>query len=487
MKIVFPYDGYESLGIGYLAAISMQHGHEVDLHPLKFGDYIRGYSQQSIKNIEKEKNAILQLKPDIVAFSLNSFMAGSLIKLALSIKQSGIKTIAGGPHCTAEPALTAETNAFDAVIAGEADGAFLSSIESICKDNYTLPWFFTPENKTADYVCADDIHTLPFPAKKLFYNINSYESKDYKIITSRGCPYNCIFCAHSNPKIKFKYRRRSIDNIIEELIKAKQDFGIKSVYFLDDVFTINENWVKDFMTIYKQKINLPFHAISHPSNINEEIISLLKEGGCSALRLGVQTTTERIKSRIGRTEDNQKVIDAINNLKNKSIKVEIDHIVNLPGESLQEARESIRFYNNTRPDSIKVYWLIPLPGTKLFNQSIEQNLITKEQAFNIKTGNAFGRHSYLFYNKSFNSSKWLGIHFILSYLPILPKAIVSFLIRLKADRFLRIPSFLCIVGIPRFLNMPGKWDMVGKEHLKRIFHTIPGQSKIIKKEISRIL
>lgn len=476
MKIVFPYDGYESLGIGYLASIAIMHGYEVDLHPLAFGDYIRGHSLQTIRNIEKEKNAILQRKPDIVAFSLNSFMAGSLIKLALSINHNGIKTIAGGPHCTAEPVLTAETNAFNGVIAGEADNVFIASVEAILKDNYNLPWLFTPLHKSAEYVLADDLDNLPSPAKKIFYNIYSYEAEDYKIITSRGCPYNCIFCSHSNPKIKFKYRRRNIDNIIKELVSAKQNFSIKSIYFLDDVFTINKDWLENFVILYRQKINLPFHAVSNPNNINEEIINLLKEGGCSAIRLGVQTTTEKIKKRIGRREDNQQVADAINNFKKKGIKVEIDHMVNLPGESLEEAREGIKFYNNTRPDSIKVYWLMPLPGTIWFDQSIKQNVITREQAFNIKNGQAFGKHSYLFYNKSFNSSKWLGIHFILSYLPILPKALISLLIKIKADRFLRIPSFFLIVGIPRFINMFGKWDMVGKEHMKRILFTIRKQS-----------
>jgi anaerobic magnesium-protoporphyrin IX monomethyl ester cyclase len=470
MKIVFPYDGYESLGIGYLASIAMQNGHKVDLHPLAFGDYIRGYSSQSVKNIEKEKKAILQLKPDLVAFSLNSFMAGSLTELARSINLSGIKTIAGGPHCSAEPVITSETNAFNAVIAGEADDVFLPSIESIFRDNYDLPWLFTSFKKDAEYAFTDDIENLPFPAKKLFYSINSYEADDYKIVTSRGCPYSCIFCSHSNTKINSRFRRRSIENIIEELIYAKQNFRIKSVYFLDDVFTINEDWVRDFMKIYKQKINLPFHAISHPNNANEKIIYLLKEGGCSAIRLGVQTTNEKIKTSIGRTENNQKVIDAINSFKKKRIKVEIDHIVNLPGDSIDEGRKSIHFYNTLRPDSIKVYWLIPLPGTIWFNQSSEQNLITKEQAISIKNGLAFGNHSYLFYNKSFNCSKWLGIHFILSYLTILPRSIVSFLVKTKADRFLRIPSFLIIVGFPRFISSFGKWDLVGKEHIKRIFH-----------------
>lgn len=472
MKIVFPYDGYESLGIGYLASIALQHGYEVDLHHLKFGDYIRGYSLQTNKSIENEKNAILKLRPDIVAFSLNSFMAYSLIELARSIKDNGIKTIAGGPHCTAEPVLTASTNAFHGVISGEADNVFIESIEGLTQSNYNLPWIFTPEKTRGDYVSVNDLDRLPFPAKKLFYRINSFEAHDYKIISSRGCPYNCIFCSHSNPATKSACRRRSIDNIIEELVRAKKEFNIRSVYFLDDVFTINEEWIKNFIKDYRQKINLPFHAISHPNNINKEIINSLKEGGCTAIRLGVQTTTESIKRSLGRTEDNQKVSDAINHLKKKGIKVEIDHIVNLPGESLVDARESIKFYNNHRPSSIKIYWLIPLPGTLWFNKSVEQNLVSREQAVNIRSGMAFGNHSYLFYNKSLHSREWLGIHFLLSWLPVLPKKLVSLLVKIKADKLLRIPSFMLIVGIPRFLNMSGNWDLVGKEHIKRLISAI---------------
>lgn len=156
-------------------------------------------------------------------------------------------------------------------------------------------------------------------------------------------------------------------------------------------------------------------------------------------------------------------------------------MVNLPEESLEEARESIKFYNVTRPDSIKIYWLMPLPGTIWFEQAAEQNVITGKQALDLKNGRAFGKHSYLFYNRSFNSSEWLGIHFILSYLPVLPKALVSLLIKFKADKLLRIPSFFLLVGVPRFINMSGRWDMVGKEHLKRIYYSITKKFKKRKK------
>ena len=478
MKIVFPYDGYEHLGIGYLASRAMKAGHKVVLHPVSFGDFIRGYKQPSAGKIEKEKNAILQQKPDLVAFSLNSFMAGSLIGLAHLIRQAGIKTIAGGPHCTAEPGLTAESCAFDGVISGEADNVFIESAESILQGNSNLPWLFTPEKRSADYVFADNLDDLPFPAKEIFYSIYSYEAEDYKIITSRGCPYKCIFCSHSNPTVKSRYRKRSIDNIIDELNEAKRDFNPKTVYFLDDALNIDGVRVKDFMKVYKQEINLPFHAICHPDNIDEEMIAHLKEGGCYSVRMGVQSTTERVKRNLGRIEDNEKVINAVTGFKKRGIKVELDHIVNLPGETLNEARESIRFYNNIRPKSIKVYWLIPLPGTLWFHQSLEHNLITRKEALAIRNGKAFGKHSYLFYNKKINCPKWLGIHLLLSYLPILPRAFVTLLTRIKADKILRIPSFILIVGIPRILNMFGNWDNAGKEHLKRILYSLTRQLKI---------
>jgi hypothetical protein len=76
--------------------------------------------------------------------------------------------LAGGPHCTAEPIVTVETNAFNGVIAGEADNVFIPSIECILEDNYNLPWLYTPLNKAAKYAFAEDLDILPFPAKKLF-------------------------------------------------------------------------------------------------------------------------------------------------------------------------------------------------------------------------------------------------------------------------------------------------------------------------------
>ena len=75
-----------------------------------------------------------------------------------------------------------------------------------------------------------------------------------------------------------------------------------------------------------------------------------------------------------------------------------------------------------------------------------------------------------FVKKSTDSSKWLGIHVLLVYLPYLPKSLISFLVLIKADYFLRIPSFFFIVGISRLLNILFKRDNVGKTHLRRLFY-----------------
>ena len=470
MKIVFPYDGYENLGIGYLSSIAINNGFKVTLHLLSFGDYIRGHRDIHPGKIEKEKEAILRLKPDVVTFSINSFMAYPMIRLARSLRQSGIKTIAGGPHCTAEPSLCAASSAFNAVVAGEADDCFINSIESVINDDYAPDWIFTSERQNASYVFPNNLDILPFPAKKLFYDVNRFEAEDYKIITSRGCLRKCTFCSHSNPMIKSGFRRRSIGNVINELMSAKENYPVRSVYFLDDFFNSDKQWLMELMKDYRRYVGLPFHAICNPYKIDDELSLSLSHAGCFAIRVGVQTTVEESKRKLGRKETNENVKAAINSLKFRKIKVEVDHIVDLPGESPEDSSRSIDFYNTIRPCSIKVYWFMPLPGSVLFNEMRDQNLISSCQVDDIRNGKGFGRHSYLFYNRKYNSDKWLGIHLLLSYLPLLPVRVVSLLIRARIHRILRIPSFLLVVGIPRILNS-GKWDKVGREHRKRILVT----------------
>jgi anaerobic magnesium-protoporphyrin IX monomethyl ester cyclase len=470
MHILFPYDGYEHLGIGYLAAVAQRKGHTVDLLRLPIGDYIRGYRPFDNRAMGRTVAAIIEKKPDIVAFSLNSFQADAFIRLAKALRDCTIRTIAGGPHATAEPELTLETGAFDGLIAGEAEAVFCEAIEYIVSGRGECPpWLHTGMRSAVMRAPLPDIHTLPPPAKELFYRHAGFEAEDYKVIASRGCPYHCTFCSHTPIPGEPPYRKRRPDDIIEELKRAREMFAPSTVYFLDDVFTLDREWLASLMEAYRVQVGIPFHAITHPVHFNLEIAGLLRSAGCFALRLGIQSVTPAVKQRLGREEENVQVADAIAAARRCGIRVEVDHMVNLPGESFEEGRQGVLFYNDHRPDTIKVYWLTPLPGTKLLSQLQVEGKISVEEAMDIRRGRGLGRHSYLFDSgRAYSDPRWTGIHFLLVLLPFLPGWLVRALVFIKADRVLRFLPFVVVVGFSRFLNVIRGGDRVGLAHMKRM-------------------
>lgn len=474
MKICFVYDGYENLGLGYLAAVAQKNGFQVELIPINIGDYIKGYTFPTQKKIKAETIRIRKTNADIFAFSLNSFMAGAYIVLASALRSLGCITIAGGPHATAEPELTIKSGGFDGLIIGEAEQVFAEAAYYFQNRTYSSPeWLFTPEHRRAISPQLPNINDLPFPAKDLFYRHNPFEASDYKIITSRGCPFQCIFCANSKYRNNPKFRRRSVDSVIDELEWARKKFNPKTLYFLDDVFTFHTNWLTIFLIEYKRKIGIPFHAISHPGLITEDAVMLLKSANCFKIRLGVQTLSPHARQTLGRPETNEDVIQAIELLKKHKLSVEVDHMVNLPNETLTEARKGISIYNNHRPNTIKVYWLIPLPGTIWFDQAQDRDLLSSGTALSIREGKGFRDHSYLFYTKSeYFNQKWIGIHFLLAYLPFIPQGLMNFFLKWKADRAFCIPSFFLVVGISRLFNIFRNKDRVGQEHCKRIWNKL---------------
>jgi anaerobic magnesium-protoporphyrin IX monomethyl ester cyclase len=472
MHIAFAYDGYEHLGLGYLASVAMAKGHSVTLVPVDCGDYIRGHTIAGAKSIEKAVAQVMRVQPDVAAFSLNSFTAFDYCRMASALRKKGIKTLAGGPHATAEPVLSIQTNAFDGLIQSEAEEVFAEAVEFVANCSGAAPeWLYTENHLKGGLPRFSEIDQLPFPAKQLFYEKAPFEAKDYKIITSRGCPFHCSFCAHVPIPGKPAIRRRNTGNIINELLWAKKLYQPSTIYFLDDIFTLDLEWLRTFLREYKEQIGIPFHAISHPQFLNEEVAVLLRAARCFKVRMGVQSLTPQSRTLLGRHEWNAQVADAIAAARRCEISVEVDHMVNVPDETTEDARKGILFYNQNRPDAIKVYWLTPLPGTTWFVKAQERGFLSEATAADIRLGKGFGKHSYLFYGEQeYYQRRWLGIHFMLAFLPFLPRFLVTFLVHIHADRFLRIPSFLLLVGLPRFFLAMKRGDRVGRGHLERLWY-----------------
>lgn len=194
--------------------------------------------------------------------------------------------------------------------------------------------------------------------KKDYYPDNLGEN--YIITTQRGCPFSCSFCVESKYQEAFgkkgSLRRRSPELIIEELIKAKAQLPINRVLFYDDVFTVNPRWLKSFLGMYKEKINLPFWCYTYPTTHNPEILAWLKDAGCDSITMGIQSGSPAIlKDYFNRPTMTERMIEAGQEIVDSGIHGEFDLIFRHPFETEDDLKKTFEFLFRF-PQKMKAIW-----------------------------------------------------------------------------------------------------------------------------------
>jgi len=216
-----------------------------------------------------------------------------------------------------------------------------------------------------------DLDSLPYPDKDLYYEALPGLQREYMCVASRGCHWACSFCFYTTLYDLYGQegflRARSPQHVIGELKVAINKYNIEYVVFHDDIFPTSLKWLKEFAPLYKSEIGLPFSCITHPQLIREETADLLGEMGCKYVIMGSQTVNEhsRTPEVINRTESSEEIAAAVRRLKKWGVFVLLDHIFGIPGESLEDQEDALRFYVETGADVIKPFFLSYFPGTDL--------------------------------------------------------------------------------------------------------------------------
>ncbi|MFH2145766.1 MAG: radical SAM protein [Candidatus Omnitrophota bacterium] len=384
MKVCFVAKEAESLGIECLSSFLKQNGHEVYLvyDPALFDDTIFrfGRFKKFFSYTAEAIELICRGNPDVICFSVLSDTLEWAYNVARKIKQrSQAPIIFGGIHPTSVPEIVLENTDVDFVIMGEGEYPLLELVNALAdgSENLSIPNVCYRKNgqlvKNEVRPFIVDLDKLPFPDKDLFYDALPNIKKHYTIITSRGCFYDCTYCYASAIEELYrnkgkKVRRRSVENVIAELIWAKDKYAIKDVLFDDEIFTFDPQWLKQFASAYKREIGLPCFLWVHPNMVTEEVVGYLKSMNCYAVEMGVQSASQALREKIlNRFYSNQKVKDAIAMLKRNKISCIVDNIVGLPRETLTDVEDLVRFFNETRPDKIYVFYLRYFPRTKIID------------------------------------------------------------------------------------------------------------------------
>ncbi|MFH0924033.1 MAG: radical SAM protein [bacterium] len=491
MKIVFVAIATENLAIEFLSSFLKKNGHEVEVvfDPRLFAS--EAVTSKKLANVfDITKEIILQVnekKPDIVGFSVFTFNYQRSLALAREIKKKNNKVpiIFGGIHPTSVPELVIEEDCVDIVCIGEGEYALLELLQNInsgeSKTNIKNLWFKEGKKiiKNPCRPLINDLDTLPFPDKELFYNIYpGFIKNDYYTASSRGCPFACTFCANNVLHKVYRglgksVRRRSPQNVINELIQAKEKFSIRQITFVDDVFVQDIGWLEEFARAYKEKINLPYIIITHYLFVTTQLVKLLVDSGCYFLLFGIQSASVKTrKETLKRSGTNEDIEKASLICHEVGLRFSVDHIFNIPGEGIKEQVEALELYNRIRPTVINSYWIQYFPGTAIITKAVETGIIKEEMVEKINRGLTSTSLVVGLGNKdSFNPDLvYANFQFFFMLLPILPKSFTNKVIQHKLYLMPFKSPMIINIGIKCFINFISKRGSVYWGIIKSIFY-----------------
>ena len=209
----------------------------------------------------------------------------------------------------------------------------------------------------------------------------------HQTMTSFGCPLQCSFCINSLPHDR--YRRRSPQNVINELIRARDyNESLKIVFFWDNILGVDKKWSLEFARLYKKEIRLPFFAYSHPLFTDKEIMRALREAGWSITVMGIQSGCERLRRELyARRETNEQVMEAtkrLNELRKiksprKYFQIYYDYVKNNPMEGKKDLNESLDLFLKIPKGFIfQAFNLSFFPNYPITKYFLEHGMITEK-------------------------------------------------------------------------------------------------------------
>lgn len=449
MKIMFVYPAFENIGIEYLSAVLRKYGFQTRLafDPKLFSDqFIRIKYLDRFFNYE---NILLKkikgYAPQLIVFSVVSADYPWALSLAGKIKKLLTAHITfGGIHPSSAPDEVISHDCVDSVVIGEGEHALLELARSLNNGiaDYSIEniWFKENgrliKNRLRPYI--EDLDSLPFPDKELYYReIPSYRT-GYTIITRRGCINSCSYCHNTvwqglYPGSK-RIRLRSVDNVIEELRQAKKKYNFKLLRINDDLFTSEKKWLSEFAQRYSREINVPMYCFGSPATIDEDVIGFLKQCRCYQLCLGVQSVNPQINNQVfGRKDTNEQVIKAIKLCRQYNIRVVADNIIGYPGEEEGHFLETAEFYSKYRAHRICVFWLVYYPGTAIIDIARQKGVLDDKDIQKLAAEPCDSANTL--YNKAHSKQKQRYCLFLELY-NILPAGVFRWMLKRRFFRFL---------------------------------------------------
>lgn len=366
-----------ALGLGYLAS-AVRGRHDItildcikeNIKPADFSAYLHGRSY------------------NVIGFQCYTFDLMNLKPMVTAAKKSGAVTVIGGPHPSVMPLETMEFfgSELDYCFQGEAEIGFgllldkLSGQRDIKESDIPGLVWRSPERTVAnDPEYVEDLDAIGRPAWDLIHPELYPEAQHgafFKkfpiapVILTRGCPFPCTFCSGNLISGK-KIRKRSVPGAIEEIEYLYREFGIREFHVIDDNFTCDKEFAKDFLRALKsKKLDISWAVPNgvRMENLDEELLSLMKGTGLYLISLGIESGSDRVLKSMKKGTTTDFIRKTVNRIRKAGIDIAGFFIIGFPGETVDDIRSTIKFSLELGLIRANFFTYLPFPGTESYRQ-----------------------------------------------------------------------------------------------------------------------
>jgi radical SAM superfamily enzyme YgiQ (UPF0313 family) len=367
---------YPPLGLLYNAAYLKRAGFSVGVFDATF---------QTLADFE----ATLQReRPAVVGIYVTLMTKPQALKMIKLAQATGAWVVLGGP----EPPHYAENYlryGADVVVIGEGEQTLAELLPVLAHRGQAglysvngLAFLDDFENlvKTAPRVFVQDLDSLPPPDRQaidLQSYLNAWRThhglSSLSLVTARGCPYTCTWCSHS--VFGESHRRTSPAKMVDEVAALVEAYAPDQVWYVDDVFTLKHRWLGEFAAGLKARgLRLPFECISRADRLNEEVIDLLAEMGCTRLWIGSESGSQAILNAMQRKTQVEDVQAMTAALKKRGIQTGMFVMLGYEGETFQDLAETTQHLQKAAPDVFLTTVAYPIKGTPYY-ETVKERIL----------------------------------------------------------------------------------------------------------------
>lgn len=369
------------MGILYIGTVLKDAGYKV-----KVIDSFPAYHERTLKEVK-------YFNPDIIGLSVltTGYRITSHYTSLLREQNPDALLCWGGVHPTSLPVEVLTEHNLDFVVVGEGEETMLEVCNNLSIDKGLegiKGVIFRKDGKILDNgrrKFIEDLDSLPIPDRTLleFPGFSWYLSPPGIIrgcfiegvttfYTSRGCPFNCIFCC-SHQTAGRKFRQRSVENVMEEIRYLVHNFGVKGLYFNDDTFGLDKEWTFNFCnSLRRAKFRLVWGCQTRANLASWEMFQIMKDAGCIQVDIGAESGSDKVLKNLRKGITPKEIENAFSLAKKVGFKTFATFILGNPGETIEDIKKT-KELSKKISSSVSFLLLVPYPGSDLFEMAKENS------------------------------------------------------------------------------------------------------------------